>query len=53
VAGRAEDSEGGRGASPVAEAPLPERRGWWVAASLLLLSAIAALLTIRRFSHTT
>jgi type VII secretion-associated serine protease mycosin len=47
------DGDGGRGASPTAAAPLPPHRTWWVALALFLLSAVAALLTIRRFSHTT
>jgi type VII secretion-associated serine protease mycosin len=50
---RADGTEGGRGASPAAAAPLPEHRSWWVAAILFLLSAVAAMLTVRRFSHTT
>jgi hypothetical protein len=34
-------------------APAPNHRGWWAAAALFLVSIVAALLTIRRFSHTT
>jgi type VII secretion-associated serine protease mycosin len=50
---RGQGAEGGRGASPSAAAPLPERRAWWAAAALFLVSATAAMLTVRRFSHTT
>jgi serine protease len=33
--------------------PGSTRHGWWVAAGLLLLSLMAALLTLRRFAHVT
>jgi serine protease len=29
----------------------PDARNWWIAAGLLLISVLAALLTIRRFAH--
>ncbi len=46
--------ESGGGAAPTAMAvPEPSHRGWWAAAVLFVLSVVAALLTIRRFSHTT
>jgi type VII secretion-associated serine protease mycosin len=43
----------GSGAAPQAAPPAPGHRGWWAAAALFLVSIMAALLTIRRFSHTT
>jgi type VII secretion-associated serine protease mycosin len=47
---QADGAEPGSGAAP--PTPTPLHRGWWSAA-LLLLSAIAALLTVRRFAGTT
>jgi serine protease len=46
-------SNAGGGAAPTLAAPAPDRHGWWAAALLFLISAIAALLTIRRFAGTT
>jgi serine protease len=43
----------GEGGAPTVRAPIPIRHGWWAAAILFLLSAVAALLTIRRFAGTT
>jgi serine protease len=43
----------GGGGSPTVKAASPVRHGWWAAAILFLLSATAALLTIRRFASTT
>lgn len=43
----------GAGAAPQMAPPASGHRGWWAAAALLLISIVAALLTIRRFSHTT
>jgi serine protease len=43
----------GGGSAPALKPAAPLRHGWWAAAILLLLSAIAALLTIRRFSSAT
>jgi serine protease len=43
----------GSGGSPTVKAATPIRHGWWAAATLFLLSAIVALLTIRRFAGTT
>jgi serine protease len=45
--------EPGFGAAPRIAAPPPSHRGWWAAAALFLVSMAAAVLTIRRFSHTT
>jgi serine protease len=42
---------GGGGSPAIRAAPI--RHGWWAAAFLLLLSAVAALLTIRRFASAT
>ena len=46
-------ADAGGGSAPVMAAPAQSRHGWWVAAILFLLSATAALLTIRRFAGTT
>ncbi len=46
-------SNAGGGGAPAIKAATPIRHGWWAAAILFLLSAIAALLTIRRFAGTT
>ena len=43
--------DGGRGASPAA--PAAARHNWWAAPALFVVSAIVAMLTIRRFSHAT
>jgi subtilisin family serine protease len=43
----------GGGAAPSIAAPAHAGHGWWAAAVLFLLSAIAALLTVRRFAGTT
>jgi serine protease len=54
AAPQAENVESGGGAAPVmAAASPPEHHNWWAAAILFLISAIAALLTIRRFAGTT
>ncbi|MFC3737485.1 type VII secretion-associated serine protease mycosin [Paractinoplanes deccanensis] len=50
---RTEDAESGGGAAPVMATPVSSRRNWWAAAALFLVSAVAALLTIRRFAGTT
>jgi serine protease len=42
----------GGGAAPSITVPISEHRSWWAAAALFLLSAFAALLTVRRFAHT-
>ncbi|GID31454.1 type VII secretion-associated serine protease mycosin [Paractinoplanes brasiliensis] len=47
------ETDSGRGAAPVASAPHHSHQNWWAAAALFLLSAVAALLTIRRFAGTT
>jgi serine protease len=49
---RADGAQPGAGASPALPAAPPAHRGWW-AAALLLVSALAALLTVRRFAGTT
>jgi serine protease len=36
---------------PANPAPASDARDWWIAGTLLLVSALAALLTIRRFAH--
>jgi type VII secretion-associated serine protease mycosin len=46
-------AEAGQAAAPTLAAPQPSRPGRWAAAALLLLSTLAALVTIRRFAHTT
>jgi serine protease len=43
----------GQAAAPVLSAPLPSHGGRWLAAALFLISTIVALLTVRRFAHTT
>ena len=43
----------GGGAAPAMTAPAVARHGWWFAAGLFLLSALTALLTIRRFAGAT
>ncbi|MEV4346619.1 type VII secretion-associated serine protease mycosin [Actinoplanes sp. NPDC049596] len=50
---RAEGVESGGGAAPIVATPISSHRNWWVAAILFLVSAVAALLTIRRFAGTT
>jgi type VII secretion-associated serine protease mycosin len=45
--------DAGRAAAPPLATPAPMHREWWLAAILLLISAAAAVLTIRRFAHTT
>ncbi|MET0422333.1 MAG: type VII secretion-associated serine protease mycosin [Actinoplanes sp.] len=52
VAPQAQGTEAGGGGTPIA-IPAPQRHGWWAAAILFLLSAVAALLTVRRFAGTT
>nr|WP_307872752.1 type VII secretion-associated serine protease mycosin [Actinoplanes ovalisporus] len=47
------DREAGSGAAPVAAPATDSHRGWWAAAGLFLLSAVAAALTIRRFAANT
>ncbi|WP_433298868.1 type VII secretion-associated serine protease mycosin [Actinoplanes sp. CA-030573] len=46
-------AESGQAASPVRAAGPPARRGWWAGAVLLVISGMAALLTVRRFAYTT
>jgi serine protease len=46
-------ADAGAGGSPTIKAAGPIRHGWWAAAILFLLSALAALLTVRRFSSAT
>ncbi len=46
-------SNPGTGAAPIAAAAAPFHQAWWAAAALFLLSALAAVLTIRRFAGTT
>ncbi|MCO8274506.1 type VII secretion-associated serine protease mycosin [Actinoplanes sp. TRM 88003] len=46
-------SEPGSGAAPVAAPKSSSHQTWWAAAALFLLSAVAAVLTIRRFAGTT
>jgi len=53
LAPRAEDPDSAGGAPAMAAAQAPEHHGWWAAALLFLISAVAALLTIRRFAGTT
>ncbi|GAA0545295.1 type VII secretion-associated serine protease mycosin [Paractinoplanes ferrugineus] len=43
----------GQAASPTSLAPPPQHKAWWLAALLLLISAVTAMLTVRRFAHTT
>lgn len=43
----------GQAASPATVAERPPARTWWLACALLLISAVAALLTVRRFAYTT
>jgi subtilisin family serine protease len=43
----------GQAASPTTPTAPPTHRSWWLAAGLLLISAVAALLTVRRFAHST
>jgi type VII secretion-associated serine protease mycosin len=43
----------GQAASPAAVSANPPHRAWWLAAGLLVVSAMAALLTVRRFAYTT
>ncbi|MDY7088685.1 MAG: type VII secretion-associated serine protease mycosin, partial [Actinomycetota bacterium] len=47
------EADSGQGAAPVASAPHHSHQNWWAAAALFVLSAVAALLTIRRFAGTT
>jgi type VII secretion-associated serine protease mycosin len=44
------DDRAGVAAGPLTAAPAAGHHGWWVAGGLFLISAIAALLTVRRFS---
>ena len=46
-------SPAGQAASPATIAPKPTGHAWLLAAGLLLISATAALLTVRRFTYTT
>jgi type VII secretion-associated serine protease mycosin len=46
-------ADAGAGGSPAIRAAGPIRHGWWAPAILFLLSAVAALLTVRRFSSAT
>jgi type VII secretion-associated serine protease mycosin len=43
----------GQAASPATAPPAPRHKAWWLAGILLLISALAATLTVRRFAHTT
>ncbi|MCY1142555.1 type VII secretion-associated serine protease mycosin [Actinoplanes sp. Pm04-4] len=43
----------GSGAAPLAAPQSTSHQAWWAAAALFLLSAVAAVLTIRRFAGTT
>ncbi|WP_433371666.1 type VII secretion-associated serine protease mycosin [Actinoplanes sp. CA-142083] len=43
----------GQAASPATVTERPATRTWWLAGALLLISAVAALLTVRRFAYTT
>jgi type VII secretion-associated serine protease mycosin len=52
LAPRVSPANAGGGAAPSITVPIPEHRSWWAAGALFLLSAIAALLTVRRFAHT-
>lgn len=52
LAQRVSPANPGGGAAPSMTVPISEHRNWWAAAALFLLSAIAALLTVRRFAHT-
>jgi type VII secretion-associated serine protease mycosin len=53
-AARAPGAYAGQAAAPPFNSPAaPHRHGWWIAAALFLVSALAALLTVRRFAHTT
>ncbi len=48
------EAESGGGAAPTAMAVNESsHRGWWAGGALFLISAMAALLTFRRFAHTT
>jgi len=54
LAPRAPGAEAGQAAAPALASHGPAHRSnWWIAAVLFLVSAIAALLTVRRFAHTT
>jgi type VII secretion-associated serine protease mycosin len=46
-------ADAGQAAAPRLDAPSPSHRGRWLAAALFLVTAFAALLTVRRFAHTT
>ncbi|MGK5679634.1 type VII secretion-associated serine protease mycosin [Actinoplanes sp. URMC 104] len=46
-------TESGSGAAPLAAPPSPSHRSWWAAGALFLISAVAAVLTVRRFAGTT
>ncbi|HEX5202978.1 MAG TPA: type VII secretion-associated serine protease mycosin [Actinoplanes sp.] len=43
----------GQAASPATVTATPADHTWWLAGGLLLISAVAALLTVRRFAYTT
>ncbi|MCU7722365.1 type VII secretion-associated serine protease mycosin [Actinoplanes sp. KI2] len=49
----AQHAAAGQAASPATIAPKPTGHAWLLAAGLLLISATAALLTVRRFTYTT
>ena len=53
VAPRLAGADAGQAAAPTLSVPPPAHRGRWLAAALFLISALAALLTVRRFAHTT
>jgi hypothetical protein len=54
AAPRAAGADAGQAAAPALNSPAaPHRHGWWIAVALFLVSALAALLTVRRFAHTT
>jgi type VII secretion-associated serine protease mycosin len=46
-------ADSGQAAAPVRSAPSPAHRGRWIAGALFLISALAALVTVRRFAHNT
>jgi type VII secretion-associated serine protease mycosin len=50
---RAAAIDSGQAAAPPMATPEPTDRGRWLAGALFLVSTVAALLTVRRFAHTT
>lgn len=49
----AADEDSGGGAAPMSDLPIRSHHAWWAAASLFLVSVLAAVLTVRRFAGTT